>query len=613
MSINSFKRLRLTLPKQKIGEHLLVETNMATLSTWLKSLPYGNMKVTLPSLLKSISGFNRTDVSLNTRLAAMEMYNNSYQVVADFYRPRSFRLDKRQSRVSLEERNLLFQLTQEMAYGYKHLAVVYSEEKGANESLARILNLTIYYLSLVLMHHYDVYAPVPKNIWKEIQNILGYSLLYDLIEIKLTESTDTGCLDTIEHTYLRISLVAICNPYHLNTGQHWPLWAYLSYWVNHAELNEDLDDFHSNNTFVVNLKSDDRPLLKEQIEKGSGSELLLLSTESLIYQIVLQLDDLKTKGQVPLPGFGHEINAVKARRLLEIMQYHWQNYKKRASPRFDNNNKVNVITGIRDIHQELVNDDPLSFKEYQQSEESELETEPETEEVYRSEARADNDLSEQEHEVIQTVWHTLNSSSGGVCISTGEKISIPKVGELIALKDNLPESRTDAADPENRWKLGIIRWLQKSRTEGITLGIEFIAGELQPVYIKILGADQRKEFGLLISGEEIQGQTTPTLIYTNGAVPADQVVLLVIGDANLAIKPLRKIVETLSFERVFYQTRELSEAFKMAEDKLRATEEAQKKKEAENEEIELTSLPGFLQVEKIDSDSDYSIDIPEED
>ncbi len=606
MGINSFKHLRLTLPKQKIGEHLLVETNMAALASWLKSLPYGNMKVTLPALLKSLSGFNRTDVSLSTRQAAMEMYNNSYQVVADYYRPRSFRLDKRQSRVSMEERALLFQLTQEMAYGYKSLAVVYSEEKGPNETLARILNLTIYYLSLVLMHHYDVYAPVPKNIWKEIHNILAYSLIFDLIEVNLPEATKTGCLNTIEHTYLRISLVAICNPYHLNIGQHWPLWAYLSYWVKHAELNEDLDDFHTNNTFVVNLKSDDRPLLKERIENNSGTEILLLSTESLIYQIIQQLDELKTSGRPPLPGFGHEINATKARRLLEIMQYHWQNFKKRASPRFDNNNKVNVIASIREIHQELVNVDPLSIKEYQGSAESFPENPQHTNEANPT------DSDEEEFEVAKTGWHTLNSSMGGVCLSTGENIILPRVGELIALSENFSEHDNEEGTSVNSWKLGVIRWLQKSRTEGITVGVEYIAGELQPVYIKILGLDERKEPGILISGEEIQGKTTPTLIYANGSVPADQVVVLVIGDANLAIKPLRKIIETLSFERVFYQTRELSEAFKVAEDELKAAEEAHKKKESGDEEIELTSLPGFTQVEKVDDNSDLSIDIADE-
>lgn len=608
MSINSFKHLKLTLPKQKIGEHLLVETNMLALASWLKSLPYGNMKVTLPALLKSLSGFNRTDVPLNTRLSAMEMYNNSYQVVADYYRPRSFRLDKRQSKVSLEERALLYQLTQEMAYGYKSLAVAYSEEKGPNETLARILNLTIYYLSLVLMHHYDTYAPVPKNIWKEIHNILGYSLIFDLIEVNLPEATKTGCLDTIEHTYLRISLVAICNPYHLNIGQHWPLWAYLSYWVKHAELNEDLNDFHSNNTFLVNLKSDDRPLLKERIENNSGTEILLLSTESLIYQIIQQLDELKTSGRPPLPGFGHEINATKARRLLEIMQYHWQNFKKRASPRFQNNSKVCIIASIREIHQELVNDDPLSIKEYRQSDHSFSEMEKED-----GQESSSTDLSDDELDVIKTVWHTLNSSMGGVCLSTGENIVLPRVGELIALSENCTTTESVKTSPENNWKLGVIRWLQKSRNEGITVGVEYIAGELQPVYIKILGLDERKEPGILISGEEIHGKTTPTLIYANGSVPADQVVVLVIGDANLAIKPLRKIIETLSFERVFYQTRELSEAFKVAEDELKAAEDAQKIKEAGDMDIELTSLPGFAQVEKVDSDSDFSIDIPDED
>lgn len=589
MGLTAFNKLKLTLPKKKVGEHLMVETRIDVLSSWLKSLPYGNMKVTLPALVKSLSSFNRTEVPLSSRQSAMELYNSSYIVIADYYRPRSFKHDKRQSKVSPEEKQLFYQLSKEMSYGFKCVSIQYSEEKGANETLARLLNLTLYYLSLVLMHHYDVYGPVPKNIWKEIHSILGYSMIYDLIDIPLDSANKTGCLKNIEQTYLRITLVAMCNPYHMNQGQHWPLWHYLSYWVKNAELNEDLDDFVSDHTFIVNLNTDDRPILKETLEDNVGNENLLLSTQPLVHQIIRQLDELKSTGKPPLPGFGHEINASKARKLLETMQFHWQVFKKRLSPRYQNNNHINVICGIRQIHKELHNLDPLSLKEdYNEF----LPSTP-------------NEPKPNETVVEKTVWQTINKSSGGLCLNIGSQNKSPEVGEIIAVC----ERNQDNSD----WTLAVVRWLQQSRVEGITIGVELILGELQPILIKILGIDERHELGILISGEEVQGKTTPTLIFKNGAIPSNQVVVMVIGDANLAIKPLRKIIETLSFERVFYQTRELSEAFQYAEEEQKAAEEAQKQEESGEEVIELTSLPGFTQVEKMEPDEKFHLQEPDED
>ncbi len=582
MGISKFTTLKLTLPKQKQGEHLLVETRVEVLANWLKSLPYGNMKITLPALKKAIAGFNRTDVTLSTRLNAMALYDKSYQLVAEFYRPQSYSLDKRQSKISRSERRDFFLLSQEMAYGYKLLAAEMSQSKGANETLANILNLTLYYLSIVLMHHYDVYAPAPKNIWREIHNILGYALNYDLIEMQLPQSEPSGCLLTIEKTYLRITLLSLVNPYHLNQGQHWPIWRYLSNWVDKSELNEELQDFVADYTFVVNLNTDNHPILKQTINVDSDSDILLLMTQNLIYEVETQLEILESNGTPPIPGFGSEINASKAKRLLKAMQYHWQHFKKRVSPRLDATHNVHLINGIPDIYSELLKADPLA---------EQVLVDP------------DEDFSSK--------WRAVNVSGTGLCLNTGGNPKGNRIGQLIAVSEETPGKEQKSGT--KTWKLGVTRWLKRSRREGITLGIELIAGEVQPVMIKILGADQRQELGFLVSGEEVEEQTTPTLLYAHGAIPDNQVVVMLIGDAQLAIRPTRKIIETLIFERVFYQTRELSEVYEMVEEHNEEDTDLETIDDDGNHEIEVIDLPGFSQVDTLSDDEDLTIPIPRDD
>jgi len=569
MGISKFTTLKLTLPKQKQGEHLLVETRVEVIASWLKSLPYGNMKVTLPALKKSIAGFNRTEVTTTTRFNAMVLFNNSYQLVAEFYRPQSYSIDKRQSKISKAEKRDFFLLTQEMAYGYKLLAYDLSRTKGPNEALANILNLTLYYLSIVLMHHFDVYAPAPKNIWREIHNILGYSLNFDLIELELPESQPTGCLLTIEKTYLRIALLSLVNPYHLNQGQHWPIWRYLSNWVHKCELNEDLVDFQSDYTFIVDLKTDNHPILKTFVSKDSDTDILLMMNQHLIFEVESQLESLETDGIPPLPGFGPEINATSAKRLLKAMRYHWQHFKKRISPRLDATHNVQLINGIPDIYSELLKDDPLA-----------------------------DHINIDENEQFSSKWRAVNVSSSGLCLNTGGNATGSRIGQLIAVCEETP-AFGEQDKPTNSWRLGITRWLKRSRREGVTIGLELIAGEVQPVMIKILGEDQRQELGFLVSGEEVEGQSTPTLIYAHSAIPSNQVVVMIIGDAQLAIKPTIKIVETLIFERVFYQTRELSEVYEIEEEYQQQEQHKKHLEETGEQEIELVDIPGFTQVDNV--------------
>ncbi len=553
--------LKMTLPTQKEGEHLVVETRTEALANWLKRLPYGNMAKTLPSIRQSISGFNRTSVSLSNRLNNLALYDRSYQLVANYYRPKSFHKDKRQAKVSREEKMEFYLLTQEMAYGYKLLALEMDKIKGPCQAQANILNLTIYYLSLVMMSHYDVYAPTPSNIWREIHSILNYAVYHNLIENKLPPSAPSGCLQTIEKTYLRITLIALINPYHLNQGQHWPIWKYLSYWVKVVELSDDIRDYAEEFTFIAELEGDQSPKVKDiSVEQVDLSNTLLLLSKDLIIQIKKQLVQLKSEGKPPLPGFGSEVNASRAKLLLEAMYDHWQGSNKRILPRANKPQKLSLVAGLKNIHADISQSDLFFGKKAHSTSLSTI-----------------------------SRWHQINTCTGGLCINTSTLVKNISVGQLIAIQKESPQ------DEYLLWKLAVIRWLQSNRQQGTTLGIEWLAGEIQPVEIKILGIDQRQELGFLISGEEVMGQTKPTLIYPQGSLPDKHIVILQIGDEELAISITKKITETFYFDRAFYRTRELSEAEEIANKELADAEEAKKRLESGEEHIEMTILPGFGQ------------------
>ncbi len=561
MGLPSFTELKLTLPTLKPGEHLLVETRIEHLARWLKSQPYGNMAKTVAAVRRSIAGFNRTDVPLAARINGLALYDRSYQLIAGYYRPQSFRNEKKkETQVSIDEKREFFLLTQEMAYGYKVLATEYEKEKGPGHTLANILNLTLYYLSLVLMLHFDVYAPAPRNIWREIHNILGFSLHHDLVEKTLPQSAPEGCLETIERTYLRLTLVALANPYHLNSGQHWPIWRYLSHWVSLAELSEDPDDFDQDKTLIIDLHSDHRPYFSDTEEPPKSADFLLLLPEQLVRQVDAHLHDLKNKGKPPLPGFGSDVNATSAARLLEAMRYHWQLFKSRAAPRYQANSKIAMIIGVRNIHQELLQNDPLSHNKVEKI------------------------------TVPKSRWHTVNTSATGLCLNAPQTVRGVAVGQLVAVADEAQQDNYQA------WKLGVVRWIQNSRSHGMTVGIELILGEIQAANIRILGIQERSEPGFLVSADDAgDRQGAPSLLHETAAVPPDRIVVLEIGDEELAVEPTRSATSTLFFERTYFATRALEDAYTLAQREIKALEEQKAREEAGEEVIEMTALPGFTQ------------------
>lgn len=553
--------LQLTLPVQKPGEHLLVETRIDHLAKWLKSQPYGNMAVTVHNVRRSLHGFSRTEIPVSSRVKGMYLYNSAYQLIAGYYTPQSFRSDKRQEKVTIQEKKDFFLLTQEMAYGYKLLATQLLREKASKELLATSLNLALYYLSLVLMLHYDAYAPTPKNIWREINNILGFSVVHQFVDQTYENAQRQGCLPTIEQNYNRIALIALANPYHLNNGQHWPIWRYLAHWVRLAELSEDLSDFHQDQTFVIDLTSDYRPQLVLSAKELDESNTLLLLPQKLVKQVESHLSDLRTEGKPPLPGFGSDVNASAAERLLEAMQYHWQMFKHRAAPRYKTQDKLKVICGLANIHAELRKHDPL----YQKDEED-----------------------GQQLIVPTTLWHTLNTSATGICLSTHRVVRDIAVGKLIALSVHNHE------DDNDYWRLAIIRWQQKSRSDGHIVGAELVLGELQAVHFKIPGVNERSELGFIVSGDvDEENSAPPTLIFSVNALPKDRPIIMEVGDEQFGIYLTRVKQQTLFLTQAFYQQCPLEDVNAYVQKELEALDEQKRREESGEEVIDMEALPGF--------------------
>lgn len=529
--------LRLTLPARQQGAHLLVETHPGSSRRWLESLPYGDMRQTLPQVLRALSGLNRSELSAQQRMALMPDYENSVHLIADYYR----RADRRvgHQRPTLHERLELQQLTREMAFAYKLIISEQAEKRSgppkSSKPLLKALHGALHYLGLMFMGHYENYAPVPAPLWRELYALYSYALRHDLSDFEIEASEIRSALPTIAAEFKRICLLAISDPYHLSRSEHWEIHDYLSQWVHLSELTLGSDTPPSRHHFLIDLTGG-KPVCQVPGKLSGDGPRLWLGTEALVKRVQQHLDSLALHGGGPFNiGFSHGLANREIQQILLGLQRSWDEVPERSTPRYAKINRVDVIWNLAAIHSLFRAIDPLTPGQ------------PELPPRASTFERA-NDIAE----APRSGWDALNGSEGGLCLSqhgNSTQIHQLEVGQLAALREHID------GKPSSRWALGVLRWLHADQRQTM-LGIEFIKGDVQVVNVHALEGNKietRPKPAFLISGQKVQGKTTPTVIAPRGLYRENRPLCLQIGDEQLYIQAKNRVEVTGSFERFFYQ------------------------------------------------------------
>ncbi len=532
--------LRLTYPAQQQGQHLLVETRPDQLKHWLEALPFGDMRRTVPQVSQAIASLNRSEMSHQQRAELNALFDHTYELISDYYRPRIMMRPRGQQFASRSEGDELQLLTREMAFAYKLLVTETIEKRSfwskKDKPLAKALNLATHYLGLILLEHYETYSPVPVYIWRELNAIYGYAARNELDQMESLESDYRHCLPTVDDSYIRICLVALANPYQMDRGEHWEMNKFLGHWGGLARLSDDPDDFTKRNCFVVDLASENKPNYGvNALEDPEDPNLRLLVTQELTAKIGYLIAQLETERKLPQPGFFPGITEADANNLMQRMQSHWDFRVERIAPRYPIINQLDVIWGLNKSHAVLTAQDPLS-------------------------PNASAEIREGSREVLaamlgeqpgQLRWDAVNASDGGICIAQHyHSVEQLRIGQLAALREYID------GKPSQRWQLGIVRWLRGDKRKGTSLGLQYIKGELQAVMIRARKGNRIEtswQPALLLSGEEMHGLSSPTVVSQRGLYADGRPLQLQIGLETLSVRARMRVEVTPLIERYFYQ------------------------------------------------------------
>lgn len=541
--------LRLTLPARQQGEHLLVETRPDRSRAWLESLPYGDMRLTLPKVLKALASLNRTELSAVQRAALMLDYENSYHLIASYYR-RVAQLQGH-NRTALHERLELQQLTREMGFAYKLIVNDFLERKGGpgkSKSLAKAVFAAIHYLGLMLMGCYENYAPAPVHLWRELYGLYAFAVQNTLDDQEIEAEEIREGLGNISAEFKRVCLLAVSDPYHLSRSEHWEIYQYLSYWVELASLDLHHEAEPSRHHFLIDLQGGGKPTAQSASKAAPQGKQWWLNTRMLVSRIQQHLDTLASPNQTPLNiGFSAHLPLREVQQVLMCLQRAWDEHPERSAPRFPKINRVDLIWNLGAIHNLFKALDPLTPGHHDEGPKA-----------------TTFDIACLESEQLHHLgWDAINGSEGGLCLTQhGAPVHQLEVGQLAALREHVD------GKPGSRWSLVVLRWLHSEQRQ-TTLGLEFIRGDVQVVSVHALHGnkiDTRPKPAFLISGQEVQGISTPTVIAPRGLYREGRTMGLQIGDEQIYIHARNRVEVTGSFERFFYQT------FEPTTDQLRPTQ-----------------------------------------
>ncbi|NVJ61354.1 MAG: hypothetical protein HWE27_13245 [Gammaproteobacteria bacterium] len=524
----------LTYPAQQQGQHLLVETNPSDLKKWLKSLPYGDMGRAVPDISQAIASLNRSELNLATRRELVALFDNAYAQIFDAYRPYPNHITNEEA--LRKEHSEIHVLTREMAFAHKILTDSELKKKrlwGKNKDLIRAINLSMHYLGLLLMEHYETYSPIPAYLWRECNGLYAYAQNKQLEDTVIFENGHHQCLPTIEKTFARICLLSLSDPYHLAQGEHWQLFKYLEKWNHRVEFSDDRQDFNDAKCFVIQLDSQIKPIYSSQYEGDIITEknICLMLTNDLVKQLNYQVELSIQKGEMA-EGFYKNLRPVDARVLLEHMLGHWNAKIERKGKRYPVLTKLDIIWGLQPIY-DLI-------QKHRQSPES---------------AHWDSNTIESfighEHS-LPLNWDAANVSDGGIGVRAQQNIAHKlKVGELVIIREYIDKK------PSFRWRLGVCRWLFGDDSQGTNAGLEFIDGTIEPCRINSKMSQNSTSAGqiaLLFQPTANQRDSALRILAARGTYLNNRELLLRNGNQLEEIKAKKRTLITPCIEMFKYQS-----------------------------------------------------------
>ncbi|NOY67216.1 MAG: hypothetical protein GXP13_07385 [Gammaproteobacteria bacterium] len=594
---------KLLVPEQK-REKSWFDTRPKQIAIWVSSLPLGDPDSTTKKLFSALSHINRIHMSPSSRIKAMDALYDTFSHCVDSlksnYVGQSFPLSSR----ALKYIDRSIAMYSEWAIGYKIAAINLLQHKRFYEN--KITVSAIYHaidsLDKILLTHYQIYAPEPALLWSEIH------ALYYLAEEKglsrqsvKSEHLKNVSKPSIESKYKESMLLSLSNPYHLGKNEIEIVHALLTEWSHSTRLLNPAEVGSGTANFVTCLNQDKAPVQLSLIKTLENNVCRFIDTSDLIQHLRFLLTQPDEE-----PYSSSTSSKSREYHLYKLLITAWDSREKRSFSRSPNTGDIDISIGLNSTHY-LIEENKNQLEEEEAAEEVEAEEveeeieekeqdhliddtrnpldithttfsiEPIDESNNRYWKQGDNPHAQaHQPQMIRAreysnlpdpsysyhSWKTLNVGAGGYCLLWDhDKSSNAQIGEVVGIKEV-------GRNKDNIWRIGVVRWMQYLRHQGLKLGIQILSPNASTISSKLMNGriSNRKEYSCLSLPEmqSIQQPAsiiTPTLHYKVGDA-------LILNDhGNMMNVQLTRLVEnTGNYSRFQYSPVNQKEEIKFEQD-----------------------------------------------
>lgn len=503
------ERQYLQIPEQTLSTLSFCEPTARELNAWVSSLPMANIGETARQLYHAIIEFNQLRLTEQSRFDLLELVRNPIHYVCNAlnrrYLTQSIVLDDSQRKIA----NLAQALQTHLAIGYK--IIIESKLREPNtkskELIARSIHRSLSDMAPNILRSYQLYLKTPPGIWLEIHSLFQVAIANNLAHYKLADEQNKGDEPlSIQDLYARLLLLGGCQPNQLHQRDLNEIFQALESWAGMVSLDEVADQ---QSTLIVNPETDSGPIYRHLMKPQSYSDYMGLNTSSLVRALHQSLMP-PLEGAVA-PNVGVIIPMSINSRLVQHLVQSWGGMKQRAFSRSLTKGEVEVAVGLSAVHFRLSNGVGFYRQLYRAEEATTSTSNPfmgaavaqfDSQDTQATKAQGDvwegsfdagknvipgaidvpsdsrsNNPQDGGESYPEYLAELINTSPRGYCLGwIGNLAGNVQTGEIVAIRET----------GNNRWNLGIIRWIRQGAQDGAQIGIELVAPNSEPCAVRLL-------------------------------------------------------------------------------------------------------------------------------
>ncbi|MDQ7048982.1 MAG: hypothetical protein Q9M92_05335 [Enterobacterales bacterium] len=514
----------LTLRTVQVSKKPVVELLPKPIGLWLKELPVADVEEAAHRLHRLLVDLNQSVTTAENRLAILKILEPTCQTLVNALKGYFVN-----NHISLTEKHrklaaLVQALQAEISIGYHAVIdalLIVGLKRSTKKSYTYAIFMAMKYHSNVIFLCYQLYTSVPGRIWKELYCL--YQLASEQELLYLDVNSGDGDLNTIYHSFIRVIMLGITNPYQLRQSEIALVWNLLPNYTEFCRLETHSFDKY---TFYLNLNAGNPPVQPSLYQKQVDENRLKVSLSLVIEQIKLNLTKISE----------NDPHAARKTMIYRHLMHCWSQGTQRNFARTPCRDKIQVTIGLGATHY-LLKDHLLKKKaKYQESKEPnstdktldqmegslkhatlvELNTpkrqsDVKTDQNYLSTSRIPNqevwnklfqssqsgpqfqpekspeDLIEKrsresivrDNYKVQTC-NLINMSPAGFCIQI-PATQLPKhaqTGEIIGF--------IDGEEADLHWSIGVVRWVRRRvKDNNIQMGIQLLAPDVAPISVRL--------------------------------------------------------------------------------------------------------------------------------